>query len=80
MVNSRYTTVFDRFVTHKVNANALPTDDWADLLRDNVMPTAPPGLGQVHLGGGATAAEANELAAAVAMKKFAARNGVGAAS
>lgn len=52
----------------------------ADVIRDNVMPSAPPGLGQVHLGGGATGAEANELAAAVAMKKFAAKNGVASMS
>lgn len=80
LVHTRFTELHDRFVTHKVNANALPTADMADVIRDNVMPTAPPGLGQVHLGGGATGAEANELAVAVAMKKFAAKNGIDAMS
>ena len=45
LVNSRWTTLYDRFVTHKVNVNALPTADMADVIRDNVMPSAPPGLG-----------------------------------
>jgi len=34
------------------------------------MSVAPEGLLQVHLGGGSTAAEANELAVSVALKHF----------
>ena len=42
-INSRFLGGYDRFVTHKVNMNALPTHDMPDLIRDNVMPTAPKG-------------------------------------
>ncbi len=75
-VNSRFSSVYDRFVTHKVNANALPTHDMADLIRDNVMPSAPLGQACVHLGAGSTGTEANELAVAVAMKHYAKTHGV----
>ena len=67
LINSRQTELYDRFVTHKVDMSTLPPNDVADLIRDNVMPVAPNGLNQVHLGGGNTAAEANELAMTVAL-------------
>lgn len=41
MINARDSELYDRFVTHKVDANTLPSNDFADLLRDNVMPAAP---------------------------------------
>ena len=44
MINSRDSELYDRFVTHKVDANTLAPNDFADLLRDNVMPAAPKGL------------------------------------
>jgi 4-aminobutyrate aminotransferase-like enzyme len=75
-VNSRFSSVYDRFVTHKVNVNALPTHDMADLIRDNVMTSAPKSGAHVHLGGGSTGTEANELAVAVAMKHYAKAHGV----
>ena len=62
------TNPYDRFLTHKVDLNTLPTNDIADLIRENVMIAAPIGLKEVHLGGGSTIAEANELAIAVAIK------------
>jgi len=55
-------------VTHKVDANSLPPHDMADIIRDHVMPAAPKGMVQVHLGGGSSGAEANELAVAAAFK------------
>lgn len=35
------------------------------------MPHAPPGMNQVHLGGGSSATEANELALTVALNHYA---------
>ena len=52
----------------------------ADLIRENVMIAAPPGCKQVHLGGGSTGAEANELAITAALKTYAAKNGVDVSS
>ena len=69
MVNARDSDLYDRFVTHKVDANSLCPDDMADIIRDTVMPAAPPGMLQVHLGGGSSGAEANELAVAAAFRK-----------
>mgnify|MGYP001036353150 FL=1 len=40
----------------------------ADIIRDHVMPAAPKGMVQVHLGGGSDGAEANELAVAAAFR------------
>lgn len=60
---------------HRVNASVLPTDDYADLLREVVMPIAPPGMTQVHLNDGTTT-QANESALTVAMLKYADLHGV----
>lgn len=76
MINARKTEQYDRFVTHKVDANALPPSDLADILREHVMPYAPPGMPQVHLGGGASANGANELALSVAIRHFAKDHGL----
>jgi hypothetical protein len=35
------TQLYDRFVTHKVDASSLPPNDYADLVRELVMPFAP---------------------------------------
>ena len=75
MVIARMGLDYDRWTTHKVST-ALPTHDFADLLNENVMTTAPKGLAQVHLGGGQTGAEANELAIATAMRHFAAAHNI----
>lgn len=70
LINARQTELFDRFVTHKADLNSLPPTDLADLIREQVMPTAPQHMTQVHLGGGSSAAEANELAMTVALSHF----------
>ena len=67
LINARHTELYDRFVTHKVNANALPPHDFADIIRQNVMSQAPKDMTQVHLGG-RTGADANEQAMSVAMR------------
>ena len=75
LVNARMgTDLYDRFVTHKVDASSLPPHDFADLVREMVMPYAPEGMLQVHLGGGSSGAEANELAIAAALTHFAKAN------
>ena len=70
-MRARNTELYDRFVTHKADINSLPPHDVADIIRENTMLAAPQGLVQVHLGGGGSAAEANELAMAVALESFA---------
>jgi acetylornithine/succinyldiaminopimelate/putrescine aminotransferase len=62
--------LYDRFVTHRTDANSLPPDDFADIIRQNVMTVAPKGMLQVHLGGGRSATEANELAMNSALTWF----------
>jgi hypothetical protein len=44
LVCARTTEMYDRFVTHKVDANTLPTNDFADILREMIMPVAPKGM------------------------------------
>lgn len=44
MINLRDSELYDRFVTHKVDVGTLPSDDFADLIREEVMPWAPPGM------------------------------------
>ena len=68
LVNARQTSVYDQYITHKADISSMPPSEMADLIRENVMHTAPKGLNQVHLGGGSTAAEANELAMTVALQ------------
>jgi 4-aminobutyrate aminotransferase/(S)-3-amino-2-methylpropionate transaminase len=62
--------LYDRFLGHRVNASTIPTNDFADLLRENVMPIAPPGMQQVHLSDG-TMTQANESALTVALLQYA---------
>ena len=52
LINARTTNLYDRFVTHKFNISQLPSHDFADIIREYVMSSAPEGLLQVHLGGG----------------------------
>ena len=44
LVNARDSDLYDRFVTHRVDANSLPPNDMADIIRDHVMPAAPKGM------------------------------------
>ena len=62
--------MYDRFIGHRINATTLPTEDFADLLRENVMPIAPNGCNQVHICDGTTT-QANESAIALSLLKFA---------
>lgn len=73
-VNARHTDVYDRFVANRVDASVLPPEDYAELLRDNVMPIAPPGMTQVHLNDGTTT-QANESALTIALLKYAKDHG-----
>ena len=70
LTNARDSELYDRFVTHKADANSLPPHDFADIVRQNVMKVAPEGMLQVHLGGGRSATEANELAMHSALNWF----------
>jgi hypothetical protein len=69
-LQERHIDTYDRFVANRVDASILPPHDYADLIRENVMPVAPPGMNQVHLNDGTTT-QANESALTVAMIKFA---------
>lgn len=44
LINARDSDLYDRFITHKVDVNSLPPHDIADIIRDHVMPAAPPGM------------------------------------
>ena len=45
LVNARMgSQLYDRFVTHKVDASSLPPSDFSDLVRELVMPFAPEGM------------------------------------
>jgi 4-aminobutyrate aminotransferase/(S)-3-amino-2-methylpropionate transaminase len=60
----------------RANPNALPAEDADDLIRENVLPSAPLGQTFVHFAEGSTATDANELAASVAMKHYAKAHGI----
>lgn len=62
-------------MTHKVNLTHLPPVDAADKVREHMLPAAPDGMTQVHLGGGNTGCGANELAISVALKHYAESHG-----
>jgi 4-aminobutyrate aminotransferase/(S)-3-amino-2-methylpropionate transaminase len=61
--------MFDRFLINNMSAE-LPTSDFPDLLRANVMPIAPSGMRSVHLTDG-SCTQANESALSIAMVKYA---------
>ena len=44
LIHARDSELYDRFVTHKVDANTLPPHDFADIIREQVMPSAPKGM------------------------------------
>ena len=44
LILARDSELYDRFVTHKVDANSLPSHDFADIIREQVMGSAPKGL------------------------------------
>lgn len=69
-VNARHTDTYDRFVANRPDGSVLPSDEYVDLLREEVMPVAPHGLNQIHLQEGTTT-QANESAITVAILKYA---------
>ena len=68
--NLRQLDIYDRFLTGKVDCSNLPPSDYADLLREHVMPIAPSGTSQVHLTDGSISS-ANEAALSVALTSYA---------
>ena len=70
LINARDSDLFDRFLQGKVDTSVVPPSDYADILRDNVMPVAPQGHSQVHLSDGTTTS-ANESALVTALMQYA---------
>jgi 4-aminobutyrate aminotransferase/(S)-3-amino-2-methylpropionate transaminase len=69
LVNARTSDLYDRFLGNRINVTHLPPDDYADILREVVMPIAPTGTNQVHLTDG-TITQANESALLFALLKY----------
>lgn len=69
-IDARDSLVYDRFLQGKTDLTGLPPHDYADILRDQVMPVAPSGMDQVHLADGSTTT-ANEVAISTAIMKYA---------
>lgn len=70
MINARDTALYDRFLQGKVDVSSIPSSDYADLLRENLIPVAPTGVNQVILADG-SATTANELAITAALNSYA---------
>ena len=70
LINARDSDLFDRFLSGKQDVTVVPPSDYADILRDNVMPVAPQGHNQVHFADG-TITGANEGAIANALMHYA---------
>lgn len=64
---------FDRFLQGRSDCTSLPPNDFADMLREVVMPVAPAGHTQVHLTDG-TLTAANENACSTALMTYAMRH------
>lgn len=47
LINQRTTDKYDRFLQGRVDCTSLPPNDFADMLREIVMPVAPTGTNQV---------------------------------
>jgi len=69
-INARDSDLYDRFLSGKVSASDVAPSDFADILRENVMPIAPSGTAQVHIADG-TVTNANESAICLAMQHYA---------
>jgi len=70
LINARDSDLYDRFLQGKVDTSVVPPSDYADILRDNIMPVAPTGHSQVHLSDGSITS-ANESALATALTHYA---------
>ena len=73
LFNARDSQTFDRFLQGKTDCSSVPPSDFADILRDEVMPVSPSGLTQVQLSDGSSTS-ANELAISTAIMSFAMRH------
>lgn len=69
MINAADGDTYDRFKQGCIDGT-VPPSDYGDILREDVMPIAPSGMSQVHIGDG-TSTNANETAISVAMIKYA---------
>lgn len=69
LINARDSDVYDRFFQGKVDVNAVPPSDYAEILNNDVMPIAPVGLSQVQLTDGSSTS-ANEAALTTAMINY----------
>lgn len=45
--NARFTDLYDKYITNKVDVNNLPPFEYDDLLRENVRLVAPLGMNHV---------------------------------
>lgn len=70
LVNARDTPLYDRFICGRQDASAVPPMDFADLLREEVMPVAPDGMNSIHLSDNSTTS-ANELAMSTGIMHYA---------
>ena len=77
--SQRQKQLFDRFVTHKLDISTVNSQDMADIIREDVMASAPEGLYSVSLNG-TTATQANEAALKAALEFYAAQHGADAGS
>ena len=75
LTQARDSDLYDRYLGNRTNVNYLPPEEYADLLRDAIMPIAPAGTNQVFLTDGTTT-QANEAALLNAVAKYARDNGV----
>jgi len=73
LINARDSNKYDRFLQGSINVSSVPPQDFAEILCDDVMPIAPPGLDQVHLCDGSSTT-ANEVALSTAIMDFAVRH------
>lgn len=71
LINPRMgTQTYDRFLQGKVACSSVPPSDYADMLREIVMPIAPQGMSQVFLSDN-SATSANDAAISVALFSYA---------
>lgn len=69
LINARDSTTYDRFLQGTCDVSAVPPQDFADMLADDIMPVAPTGLDQVQLCDGSSTT-ANEMALSAAIMQF----------
>ena len=73
LINARDSPLFDRFTQGKSDVSTVPSSDFCDIMREEVMPVAPAGLSQVQLADGSSTT-ANEVALSTAIMTFAMRH------